>query len=65
MTILIFENKNILKSVGHSKHRNNKEAKNVLFFILKKKHMREEKDIASMENNGYWNESYCYISESG
>ena len=28
--------------------------------------MKEEKDIASMENNkGYWNESYCYISESG
>ena len=28
-------------------------------------HMKEEKDIALIENNkGYWNKTYCYISGS-
>ena len=31
---------------------------------FKKKDMKEEKDFALMENSkGYWDESYCYISE--
>ena len=37
----------------------------MLDFDFKKRHMKEEKDIASMENKkGYWNERYCYNSES-
>ena len=46
------------------KYWNKKEAKK-LDFDVKKMHMKEEKEIASMENNkGCWNEKYCYISES-
>ena len=34
-------------------------------FDFKKMHIKEEKDITSMENNkGCWNEKYSYISES-
>ena len=37
----------------------------MLDFDFKKRYMKEEKDIASVENNkGYWNESYCCISEN-
>ena len=37
----------------------------MLEFDFKKSHMKEEKDIALMENGkGYWNKRYCYISES-
>ena len=37
----------------------------MLDFYFKKRHMKEEKEIASKENNNrYLNERYCYISES-
>ena len=37
----------------------------MLYFDSKKRHVKEEKDIASIENNKrYWNERFCYISES-
>ena len=57
-TILIFKSQ---KLVGDLKHRNKK----VFYFDFKRRHMGEEKDIASMKNKkGYWNEKYCYIGES-
>ena len=37
----------------------------MLDFDFKKRHMKEERNIALMENSkGYWNERYCYIRES-
>ena len=37
----------------------------MLDFNFKKRDVKEEKDIASMESNkGYWNERHCYIGES-
>ena len=35
----------------------------MLDFDINKTYMKEEKDIASVENNkDYWNERYCYVS---
>ena len=37
----------------------------MLDFDFKKRHMKEEEDIALTESNkSYWNESHCYISKN-
>ena len=37
----------------------------MLDFDFKERYIKEGKDIASVENSKcYWNERYCYISES-
>ena len=66
------KNKLVIRSIEIKK-----EEKNVMFWFLKKRHIIEEKDIASMDfaeylrkagvsenSKVYWNEKHCYISKS-
>ena len=52
--ILIFGSKN---QVDHSKHRNKKRIKKCHVLIFEKRHMKEEKDIASMDFAEYLRKS--------